>query len=153
MASSLEKLVDTTDKSSFKPKAQEFKQETDLILRKGVYPYWYTDSRERLYQFLIFAPLLTKNKNSSTTQWDIHSKLSDKTISRKDYDHAKQVWKSFNCKILGDAHDHYLKTDVVLLTDVFQTFRKTFMDAYNFDPLHFYTDLVCVGTLYSIKQR
>ena len=33
----------------------------------------------------------------------------------------------------------YPKTDVVLLADVFQTFRKTCMDAYKLDPLHYYT--------------
>ena len=39
LVSPLEKLVNVTDKSSFKLTAQEFKQETDIILRKGVYPY------------------------------------------------------------------------------------------------------------------
>ena len=60
-----------------------------------------------------------------------YSKLSDETISQKDYNHAHQVWKEFNCNTIGDYHDLYLKTDVVLLADVFQTFRKTCMDAYN----------------------
>ena len=46
---------------------------------------------------------------------------------------------SFNCKTLGDYHDLYLKTDVVLLADVFQTFRKTCMGSYKLDPLHYYT--------------
>ena len=33
----------------------------------------------------------------------------------------------------------YLKTDVVLLADVFQTFRKTCLASYKLDPLHYYT--------------
>ena len=33
----------------------------------------------------------------------------------------------------------YLKTDVVLLAYRFPTFRKTCMDAYKLDPLHYYT--------------
>ena len=46
IASSLEKLVDATDKSSFKLTAQEYMQKTDLILHKGVYPYEYIDRQE-----------------------------------------------------------------------------------------------------------
>ena len=38
--------MDATDKSSFKLSTQKFKQETDLILRKGVYPYEYIDSQD-----------------------------------------------------------------------------------------------------------
>ena len=41
--------------------------------------------------------------------------------------------------MLGDYHDLYLKTDVVLLAGVFQTFRKTCMRAYKLDSLHYYT--------------
>ena len=63
MKSSLKKLVDATDKSSFKLTAQDFKLETYLILRKGVYRYKYIDSQERL-------------KNST-----FYSKLPDVTIS------------------------------------------------------------------------
>ena len=68
-----------------------------------------------------------------------YSKLTDETITNKDYEHVQQVWNKFNCKTLGDYHDLYLKTDVVLLADVFQTFRKTCMGSYKLDPLHYYT--------------
>ena len=47
MASSLEKLVSSTDKSNFKITKREFGSKTDLILRKGVYPYEYIDSYDR----------------------------------------------------------------------------------------------------------
>ena len=48
------------------------------------------------------------------------------------------MWAEFNCKNLGDYHDLYLKIDVILLTDVFQTFRKTCLASYKLDPLHYY---------------
>ena len=80
---------------------------------------------------------LTAKKGSMkhySTKEAFYSKLSDETISHQEYDHAQQVWKSFKCKTLGDYYDLYLKTDVVLLTDIFHTFQKTCMDAYKLDP-------------------
>ena len=61
----------STDKSSFKLIVQEFKQETDLILRKVDYPYEYIDSQER------FKETVLPPKEA------FYSKLSDETISQK----------------------------------------------------------------------
>ena len=40
---------------------------------------------------------------------------------------------------MGDYHDLYLKTDILLLADVFQNFRKLCLDYYDLDPLHYIT--------------
>jgi len=45
----------------------------------------------------------------------------------------------FNIKSLGKYSDLYLKTDILLLADVFESFRKRSMEAYSIDPSHFYT--------------
>ena len=127
MASSLENLVKATNKSDFKITKSEFGDKTDIILRKGVYPYEYIDSLDRFNETQL--PSIDK----------FYSKLSDEKIKDVDYEHAQKVWNEFNCKTIGDYHDLYLKTDVVLLADVFQTFRKTYMDSYKLDPLHYYT--------------
>ena len=42
-------------------------------------------------------------------------------------------------KTLGCYHDTYLKIDVLLLADVFETFRKMHLENYKLDPAHFYT--------------
>ena len=42
-------------------------------------------------------------------------------------------------KTLGRYQDTYLKTDVLLLADVFETFRNTSLKNYKLDPAHFYT--------------
>ena len=68
-----------------------------------------------------------------------HSNLTDESLFKKDNQHAQKVWKTFSCETLGDYHDLFLKTDVTLLADVFQTLRRTCMNAYKLDPLHYYT--------------
>ena len=99
----------------------------NLLLQKGVYPYEYMDSFDRFQETEL--PPIGK----------FYSSLSDESISKNDYQHAQEVWKTFNCENLGDYHDLYLKTDVTLLADVFQTFRRTCMNAYKLDPLNYYT--------------
>lgn len=42
---------------------------------------------------------------------------------------------------MGEYHDLYLETDVLLLVDVFQNFRKTCIDYYGLDPAHYYSAL------------
>ena len=45
-------------------------------------------------------------------------------ILEDDYKHAQNVWKTFECKTIKDYHDLYLKSDVLLLADVFGKFKK-----------------------------
>ena len=54
------------------------------------------------------------------------------------YEHAQKVWRAFNVKNLGEYHDLYLNTDVILLADVFEAFRDTCLEYYQLDPVHFY---------------
>ena len=51
----------------------------------------------------------------------------------------KKVWKEFNIKNLKGYHDLYLKCDVLLLADVFETFRDVCIDNYSLDPAWYYT--------------
>ena len=67
------------------------------------------------------------------------SKLSDEGISDGDYVHAKKVWSAFDMECLRDYHDLYLKTDVLLLADVFENFRKLSLKNYGIDAAHFLT--------------
>ena len=68
-----------------------------------------------------------------------YSKLDDKEISDKDYAHAHNIWNTFNCQTLQDYHNIYLKSDVLLLADVFENFRKNCQKNYELDPCHYYT--------------
>ena len=40
---------------------------------------------------------------------------------------------------MGEYHDVYLQLEVVLLADFFEKFRRTCLDYYKLDPLHYYT--------------
>ena len=53
-----------------------------------------------------------------------YSTLTDYDISDSDYEHVKTVWKTSKCKTMGDYHDLHLRTDVLILADVFENFRK-----------------------------
>ena len=61
------------------------------------------------------------------------------SISEDDYQHAQRVWKEFGTRNLGGYHHLYLRRDVVLLANVYEAFRDTFLRHYSLDPVHFYT--------------
>ena len=70
-----------------------------------------------------------------------YSKLNMSGVSNQDYEHACKVWRDFEIKNPGEYHDLYLRTDVILLANVFEAFRKVCLDNYGLDPAHFYTGL------------
>ena len=98
-----------------------------LLTRKGVYPYQYIFSWDRFEETQL-PPISA-----------FYSNLNMSLISKEDYQHAQRVWKEFGIRNLGDYHDLYLRTDVVLLANVFEAFRDTCLKHYKLDPAHFYT--------------
>ena len=68
-----------------------------------------------------------------------YSSLTEEDISEIDYTHAQRVFNHFNMTELGDYHNFYLLTDVLLLADVFENFRELCLQHYGFDPTHNYT--------------
>ena len=127
MSSSLEKLVSNLPRKLFKYTSQVFEgDEFDLMVKKGVYPYDYIDSFEKF-------------KEQLPSKEDFYSILNDKHIEDKDYQHAQNVWNTFNIKNMGEYHDLYLASDILLLADVFENFRKTCLIYYKLDPCHYFT--------------
>ena len=60
-------------------------------------------------------------------------------ISDDAYQHVQKVWNEFNIRNLGEYHDLYLRTDLILLANVFEAFRDTCLKHYKQDLAHFYT--------------
>ena len=129
MSSSLEKLSDNLSEDDFIYAKKYFTDpvQFNLMKRKGVYPYDYMDSFSKF------------NDTELPEREEFYSLLTDNNISEDDYRHAKDVWNTFNLKNMGEYHDLYLKTDILLLTDVFENFRKTCLTYYKLDPLHYIT--------------
>ena len=69
----------------------------------------------------------------------LFSMLNDCEVSDEDYNHAQRIWKEFGIKNLGDYHDLHLKSDVLLLADVFEEFRIFCLENYSLDPAWYYT--------------
>ena len=67
------------------------------------------------------------------------SQLNDCGILDEDYEHEHKVWKEFDITTKSDYHDLYLKTDVLLLADVFQEFRSVCLEKYSLDLAWYYT--------------
>ena len=98
-----------------------------LLIRKRIYPYEYMDSWDR-FEEKTLPPVRS-----------FYSKLNMSGVSNHDYEHTCKVWRDFEIKNLGEYHDLYLQTDVILLANVFKAFRKVCLDNYGLDPEHFYT--------------
>ncbi|UYV82310.1 hypothetical protein LAZ67_21001678 [Cordylochernes scorpioides] len=123
LSASLNTLSSNLPQDGFKVLSQCFPYQTDLLRRKGVYPYEYmTDS----------------SKFSETSLPPIEyfsSKLLNESCSNESYAFAQQVWEELICTTLGDYHDIYLIGDVALLADIFQYFRDLCLRHYQLDPI------------------
>ena len=127
MSSGLDKLVSNLPRESLKYTSQEFKgNKLDLMARKGVYPYDYMDSFDKFNEKL-------------PPKEEFYSILNNENISHEDHKHAQNVWNTFSLKNMGEYHDLYLKSDILLLADVFENFRKTCLEYYKLDPCHYFT--------------
>ena len=127
MQSSLDKLVKGSEEFPIMEKMPMEENKRKLLLKKGIYPYEYMDSFERFDE----TQLPEKEK--------FFSSLSGKGITDEEYAHAQKVWETFGCRTLGDYHDLYVITDVVLLADVFENFRKVCQGKYGLDLAHYYS--------------
>ena len=83
-----------------------------MLLRKGIYLYDYMDDWEKF------------NEKTLPEIEAFYSNLNVEEIIDADYMHGERVCKDFEIKNVSEYHDLYLKSDALLLADVFENFRK-----------------------------
>ena len=111
----------------FKYLSSEFKDEqSELLKKKGIFPYEYLNSFDRF------------KETSLPDKKAFYSTFRNSNVTDKDYEHAINVWNKFNMKTFGDYHDIYLKTDVLLLADIYENFRDLCLTYYKLDLVHYF---------------
>jgi len=98
----------------------------EMLTSKGVFPYSFVDSFEKLTDTVSFPPIAA-----------FHDDVIGKPISLADWNIGKNVWEKLHCPDLMSYHNIYLMRDVLGLADCFQLFRKTMLAKYHLDPVHY----------------
>ncbi|XP_047513541.1 uncharacterized protein LOC125055226 isoform X2 [Pieris napi] len=129
LPSSLDKLAKNLKTSDFielsknYPNSEDFKR----LTKKGIFPYEFIKDFDAL------------NHQHLPNKSDFYSTLTASNISDDDYNHAIDVWNHFKCNNMLDYSNLYLKTDVLLLVDIFENFRRVCINTYDLDPAHYFT--------------
>ena len=96
-----------------------------ILLRKGVYLYEYMDEWNKF------------NEKVLPSKESFYSNLTLENITETDYAHANNGFKKFNIINVGEYHDLYVRSDTLLLADVFENFRQSCLKNYELDPADF----------------
>src|SRR5437773_12132879 len=116
-----DKLIETLKMSNIYGISRE------LILAKGIFPYSFFDS----FVKMTYDHLPAKE--------DFYDTLSDRDVSKADYERAQAAWQEFQCDNMGDYMLRYLEMDVRQLTDVFEQARCISHHDDGLDVAHYLT--------------
>jgi hypothetical protein len=129
MPSSLNTLVEnlkTKNKNKFE-KFNSMKQhfneeELELICQKGGYPYEYIDDIQKF------------KREATPTHQSLLIKTQTPGNLENEYKHAQNVYNKFKCQSFQVYHNLYIKSNVLLLSNVFEHFGKTSIEHCKLDP-------------------
>ena len=107
-------LLITTDENRLK-----------LLHRKGVFPYDYMDSEDKLNETLLPA------------RAEFHNSLTNSPITDAQYELAQHMWDQFECNTIRDYLELYLVLDTMLLAGLVEAYRSTTESHFKLDPLHY----------------
>ncbi|XP_066157591.1 uncharacterized protein [Euwallacea fornicatus] len=131
LGASLDELAKSMQPENLKLLKSQFLDVTEekfkLLTCKGVFCYDYIDSIDKL------------DEKTLPSKEYFYNKLEDSHIDDEKYSHASKVWDSFNIQTLGEYSDLYLKTDVILLADIFEHFKLNCISTHNLDPSWYFT--------------
>ena len=99
---------------------RHFPDNFDLLKTKIAFPY----------EFLTKDNLFDKNLPSIDK---FYSSLKLKHITEEEYEKTSGIYKKLGCKNIKDFLEIYLKLDICLQSDIFNTFRKIIFDKFELD--------------------
>ena len=124
----MDPLVKNLDEDDYKILKKEFPDKWQYLNKKLAYPYEYFNSIDDY-----------KKPVHNLENKHFFSKLKNKCPDDKEIDRTREIIKKVNIKNGEELTQLYLKSDVILLADVFEKFIKTSVEEYGINPLY------CVG--------
>ena len=132
-AASLDNLSKSIQDYSIVPKVYKFfgkKVDSKMLKdlkRKAHFPHEYLDNYKKL------------NDKELPEKKHFYSSLTKSDISNKRYKHSCRMFKNFECSDLGEYSDMYLILDVILLAQIMEEFRASFIEHTKIDPIWYIT--------------
>ena len=121
----LDSLVKNLDEDDFKILKKEFPDKWQYLNKKLAYPYEYFNSIDDY-----------KKPVHNLENKDFFSKLKNKCPDDKKIDRTREIIKKFNIKNGKGLTELYLKSDIILLADVFEKFNKISVEEKGINPLY-----------------
>ena len=125
LSSSLDSLVKNLDENDFKILKKEFPDNWQYLNKKLAYPYEYFNSIDDY-----------KKPVHNLENKDFFSKLKNKCPDDKEIQRTKEIINIFNIKDGKELAELYLKSDVILLADVFEKFIRISVEEFGINPLY-----------------
>ena len=130
LSSSLGKLVDSLKVKGnycFPNLKAQFPDNYEGLTQKGIYFYNYASS------YKIFA------ENRIPAKEQFYNQQTQSGITDDDYEHAQKIFSKMKCRNLGEYMLLYVKTDALLLCDVFENFKELSLNYYELDPYQYFS--------------
>ena len=125
LSSGLDSLVKSLDNDDFIILKKEFPDKWQYLNKKLAYPYEYFNSIDDY-----------KKPVHNLENKDFFSKLKNKCPDDKEIDRTREIIKKFNIINGEKLTQLYLKSDIILLADVFEKFIKISIEEYGINPLY-----------------
>ena len=125
LSESLDELLKNLDEDDFKILKKEFPDKWQFLNKKLAYPYEYFNSIDDY-----------KKPVDNLEKEDFVSKLKNGYPDDEEIERTKKIIKLYNIKDGEELTKLYCKSDVILLTDVFEKFVKVSTKEYGINPLY-----------------